>query len=391
MNEEKTFPFFSLIPKKLEKNECADLLENSALFPYISRMSETFQQPDWHGEGDVLSHTLMVCQALIEDKEFGRLDPLKQMIVYTAAVFHDIGKIRCTKTENGRLISPNHALIGSKEARAILWKDFGLCGSETLRNIRECICTLIRFHTVPVHGFEKDNCERMIMSIAAMGELIPSFSLDLLRILVRADIKGRICDDHKELLESSELFFMLAEELGAFKAPVKFPSDTARRAYFLGKTYSSDTPWYDNSWGEIILLSGLPGTGKDYLTEKFYGDIPMVSLDKIRESKGISPTDPQRIVADEAKELSKKFLREKQPFVFNATNITSIIRKKNIDLFEQYGARVRTIFLETDWNTERTRNRSREKAVPEHAVEKMLDNLEPPQINECAAVEWKCV
>ena len=41
-------------------------VKTSALRPMIGRMEETMQNPAWHGEGDVWTHTRMVCETLAE-------------------------------------------------------------------------------------------------------------------------------------------------------------------------------------------------------------------------------------------------------------------------------------------------------------------------------------
>lgn len=56
---------------------------------------------------------------------------------------------------------------------------------------------------------------------------------------------------------------------------------------------------------------------------------------------------------------ARAFLRRKEPFVFNATNLSAMIRGKWIQLFHQYGARVRIVYLETGWTERERRNASR--------------------------------
>ena len=102
----------------------------------------------------------------------------------------------------------------------------------------------------------------------------------------------------------------------------------------------------------------------------------------------ISPTDNQGLVVAEANKRAKELLRKKQPFVWNATNITSDIRALLIPLFEDYGASVKIVFLETDWNEQLRRNSSRKSEVPESAIKKMLSRLEPPEAYEAQTVEY---
>ena len=65
--------------------------------------------------------------------------------------------------------------------------------------------------------------------------------------------------------------------------------------------------------------------------------------------------------------------------------------QKQVSLFERYGASVRIIYLETDWETQRERNCSREAQVPQEAIERMLAKLVPSTPEEAKCVEWHCV
>ena len=349
------------------------------------------QNPVWHGEGDVFTHTKMVCESLLQDSRYYALEKTKKQIVFLATLLHDIGKIPCTKWEDDHWTSPSHTAVGAKMARELLWKEYGVCGTKQLQNIRECICTLIRYHSVPSHLLEQSNPEKRLLKIAAQGELIPDFSLELLQILVEADMKGRISDTKEESLEMVRLCFELAKELEVFDKVGIFASNVTKRAYFVGSNVWREQQLYDNTWGEVILMSGLPGTGKDTWIREQYRNLPVVCLDDIRKELNISPKEKQGAVIQEAKERAKQYLRKKQPFIWNSTNITSKNRTSLLELFEKYGASTRIVFLETGWEEELKRNRERKQEVPETVIIEMLKQLELPERWEAREVEWNCI
>ena len=136
-------------------------------------------------------------------------------------------------------------------------------------------------------------------------------------------------------------------------------------------------------------MSGLPGTGKDTLISSRYPDLPVVSLDDIRRRLGVSPTEKQGRVVAAAHEEAKGYLRKRRPFVWNATSIMNVLRDKQISLFEEYGASVKTLFIETSWEEELRRNASRGAAVPESVIERMLSRLEIPERGESESVVWE--
>lgn len=135
-------------------------------------------------------------------------------------------------------------------------------------------------------------------------------------------------------------------------------------------------------------MSGLPGTGKDTWIDKNLAELPMISLDDIRREHHISPKAEQGYVANIAREQAKEYLRKHQPFVWNATNITSQMRESLVSLFETYKARVRIVYLETTWRNQYERNNQRESAVPNNVVESMLGKLVPPEAHEARLTEW---
>lgn len=366
-------------------------LEKTPLSAMFEKMRGIQQNPEHHGEGNVYLHTRSVCENLVKLDGYRELAPRDKQILFVSALLHDIGKIRCTRTEDGVIVSPHHASSGAITAREMLWRDFGVCGDRDLQSFREAVCFLIRYHSFPPHAISRDNGERYFHRIASNAELADGFSIRKLCLLEKADVLGRISGNNGEWLENIEYCLMLAEDFECADAPFAFPSDFTKRAYFKEKTDWKRDEMYDGTWGEVILMSGLPGTGKDTWIRENLPDIPMVSLDALRIKLGISPTDNQGIVIAAAREEAREYLRKKQPFVWNATNITDQMRSAQISLFEDYGASVRTVFLETEWNEQLRRNGERKARVPEKAIERMLSKTTLPERFESAKVEWKTV
>lgn len=357
----------------------------STSYPGIERfwdaMEQTPQNPLYHGEGNVLIHTEMVCDALKKMPAFAALPRGQQEMLSLAAALHDVGKPRTTRMENGAWVSPHHSSAGAHMARVFLWQNQNLCGNEEASRFREGVCSLIRRHGMPVHAFDQPDG---VMQLAKFAE--GSAAVETLCILAEADILGRIAADAQALLEQVQLTRELAREIGCCTSAMSFASDVTKRAWFSGRNVHPGSPLYDDSWGEIILMSGLPGTGKDTWIQN-HCDLPMISLDAIRREWHYDAAENQTPVVKEAKERAKALLRKKQPFVWNATNLTETVRGEQIQLFEAYGASVRVVYLETDWKTNQERNRNRRDAVPEEKLDKMLGILDPPQPWEARAVE----
>ena len=357
---------------------------------FFPEMKNTFQNPAFHGEGSVYTHTQMVCEELTKMPDFKILPERQKTELFTAALLHDVGKVKTTRFENGNLESPNHALVGSHIAREFLWKECNLCGTPEKQNFRETVCNLVRYHPLPIHILDHEEPHFQARMTSSIGQLAQDFTLNLLSILSEADIKGRIASDIDEGLYRIQLFKLFAEEAGCLCEHSLFADEFTQHAYFSGRNVQPNQVLYDDTWGQVNMMSGLPGTGKDTWIAKNASDLPVISLDALREELRVDPTEGQGKVIHAAQEKAKEFLRKRQPFIWNATDITKDIRRKSIKLFERYNAKVRIIYLETEWDTLLKRNAEREKNVPENVILKMLGKLSPPTSEEAQTVEWHC-
>lgn len=95
-------------------------------FPELELLAGTEQDAEWHPEGDVWVHTLMVVDAaagIVRRNEW-RLADAERVHVMLAALLHDVGKPRTTeralKEGRWRIVSPRHEAEGEPPARAIL-------------------------------------------------------------------------------------------------------------------------------------------------------------------------------------------------------------------------------------------------------------------------------
>ena len=380
-----------LVPDSPDWTLSRERFQNTALEPLILDMARTPQNPKYHGEGDVWTHTKLVCKALTEDREFWDLPQSRRSILFLAALFHDVGKPACTRWEDGRWTSPNHGSVGAGILRRFLWQECGLCGTPEKQQLRESICNLVRYHAVPAHIISDPDAHRRLRRIAANGSLMPEFSLELLCLLSGADARGRISEDLEDMRYRTELARELAIEGECYHTSFEFYSNYSRFAYFNGKNIPPDQPIYDDTWGEVLMVSGLPGTGKDTWIRENHPELPVISLDVIREELKILPTENQGPVIEAARERAKALLRKKQPFVWNATDLSPSIRQRQVGMFAEYGAAVRLVYLETCWEEMLRRNRSRTAVVPEQAICHMMRHLTPPETWEAHQVEWICL
>ncbi|WDC30871.1 AAA family ATPase [Escherichia albertii] len=349
-------------------------------FSWVEEMHNTPQDPVHHGEGDVGVHTEMVLHALVALPEFQQLPAQQQEVLWAAALLHDVEKRSTTVQENGRILSPGHARRGELTVRQILWRDI-----PTPFVLREQIVALVRLHGLPLWLLERPGPERLLLS-AAMR-----IDTRLLALLARADLLGRQSPDQQSMLERSDLFALFCQEQQCWGKARAFASDSAHWHYLTHEQSSPDfVPWVVEPF-EVILLCGLPGMGKDrYISEQYQG-MEVISLDDMRRRINASPDDKTATgrIVQQAKEEARVFLRQKKPFVWNATNITRQLRSQLISLFTAYGARVKIVYLEVPWAQWKQQNARRKYAVPEAVVMRMASRLEVPQPDEAHSVEYR--
>jgi predicted kinase len=353
-----------------------------AQFDWIQAMADVPQDPAYHAEGDVLIHTRMVAESLVALDEWRALPPEEREVLFAAALLHDVAKPACTVVEpDGKISSRRHARKGELLAREILWLGNDLEASAPFA-LRERIAKLVRYHGLPLWFLEKSAPERAVI------EASQTTRLDRLALLAEVDVRGRVCADQQELLERVAFFRAFAQEQQCCGGPRAFPSAHSRFQYFRSEGRDPDYAAYDDTRFEVVLMSGLPGAGKDRWIREHLSDWPVISLDRLRRDLKIAPEEQQGLVVQAAKEQARELMRKQQSFVWNATNVTRLLRSQLIDFFATYHARVRIVYVEAPFDEIIRRNAARPAHVPEVVIYHLLRKLEVPDLTEAHAVEW---
>jgi putative nucleotidyltransferase with HDIG domain len=351
-------------------------------FAWIRAMGEVPQDALYHAEGDVLIHTRMVAESLIALEEWRALPAAEREVLFAAALLHDVAKPACTAIEfDGKITSKRHAQKGELLARELLWLGNDLEAPAPFK-VREQIAKLVRHHGLPLWFLEKSSPAYAVMAASQTTRL------DHLALLAEADVRGRICADQQELQERVELFRVFAQEQECYSGPRAFPSAQSRFQFFHSEGRDPTYAAYDDTRCEVVLMSGLPGAGKDTWIQEHLPDWPVISLDRLRKELRVSPDEAQGPVVQAAKEQAREFLRKHQSFVWNATNVTRLLRSQLIDLFASYQARVRIVYIEAPFDEMLRRNSARPNHVPEAVMYSMLRKLEVPDLTEAHQVEW---
>jgi tRNA nucleotidyltransferase (CCA-adding enzyme) len=153
------------------------------LWPEMAALIGCEQEPEWHPEGDVWIHTLMVI-----DQARSRISDLahaEQVIVMLGAVCHDFGKPSTTAFLDGRIRSIGHEEAGVSPATAFL--DRLNIHSIAGVDVRRDVLGMVAHHLKPGMWHKV----RDEVGDGAFRRLAQKVNLELLAVLAKADCTGR--------------------------------------------------------------------------------------------------------------------------------------------------------------------------------------------------------
>jgi tRNA nucleotidyltransferase (CCA-adding enzyme) len=152
------------------------------LLPELVPMLGCEQEPEWHPEGDVWTHTLMVVdQARARN---GDLERPRLIAVLLGALCHDLGKPATTAVIDGRIRSLNHEEAGVAPTISVLDR----LNIHTIDgfDVRTQVIGLVAHHLKPGMFHQAGN-----VSDGAFRRLAQKVDLELLARVARADCLGR--------------------------------------------------------------------------------------------------------------------------------------------------------------------------------------------------------
>lgn len=351
-------------------------------FPYVADMAACIQDPVYHAEGDVLTHTKLVMAELMRDEEFQALPPKRRNVLALAVLWHDVAKpetrVEVFDEELGRIrvSHPYHAAKGAMHA----WRDLWRAGAPL--DVRRDVFALVLGHQQIFRVLQNADPRLALARLSTLGSIYE------LTMLAKADNRGRICPNKRVADDEMDLVRIAAEENGCLHTPWPFASDQARLRFARGIKDSLFFEPQPPKGSRVIILSGLPGMGKDTYARTVLKDYAHVSLDQTREERDIGPTDNQGQVIQATIEACRTHLRAKTPFVFNATNLTRLQRSKWATMAIAYDAHVSIHALDVSEGRMRKNNRERKDSVPDTVIDRMIGKWEPPTPLEAHSVVW---
>lgn len=230
--------FHKLLLKGSRPSLGLDFLDDCDLirfFPELAELRGVPQDPEWHPEGDVWIHTLMVVDAAAKLRTD---DPAEDEALMFAALCHDLGKPATTELAQGRVRSRGHDRAGLPPTEAMLGR---LCASNELRGV---VAVLVLHHLAPALYFQDGAgpraYRRLARELAASGA-----SMGLLERVARADHLGRTTEEAlRHEFPAGDAFLEKAHELAI---PAEGPTDAVLGRHLTARGLSPS-----KRFGEIL-------------------------------------------------------------------------------------------------------------------------------------------
>ncbi len=153
-----------------------------AHYPELAALPGVPQDPEWHPEGDVWTHTLHCLDALVTLPGWKSTDGETQRVLSLATLSHDLAKPSCTRVERRdgreRIISPGHESAGGPLTEAFLAR-LHLPAALVAR-----IVPLVTHHLAHLQEHTPKAVRRLALRLAPA-------TIEELGILITADASGR--------------------------------------------------------------------------------------------------------------------------------------------------------------------------------------------------------
>ena len=194
-------------------------------FPELYALIGVPQDPIWHPEGDVWTHTLMAVDKMVELKRGDEKHDLKMMF---AILCHDLGKATHTQITPEKISAIGHEKAGVEPTKSFLYR------LTNEHDFIDSILPLVRHHLAPsiyFRGGAKDSTIRKLATKVNIEELVTVARADFLGRTTEASLKG--------VYEAGDWLLKKAEELDVYSEPLK-PLLQGRDLIKLGFTPSKE-------------------------------------------------------------------------------------------------------------------------------------------------------
>jgi tRNA nucleotidyltransferase (CCA-adding enzyme) len=175
-----------LLLARLPSQALAILRETQLLrfFPQLEALCGVAQEPTWHPEGDVFTHTLRVVDEAARERTGDAFDDQALMF---GALCHDFGKATTTELRDGRVVSRGHSRAGVEPTQALLAR------LRAPKALTAAVSALVLHHLAPAEFVKPGGAEAGPRAYRRLARALRAQRVDfeLLLRLARADFLGK--------------------------------------------------------------------------------------------------------------------------------------------------------------------------------------------------------
>jgi predicted kinase len=331
----------------------------------LARMDATPQNPRYHREGSVLAHTQYVLQQFQAHQDQFGLTEEEKLVLYWAAVLHDVGKIVTTIWQDERHRSPGHERASLPFAQEIL-----LQHPEISTASRRKILDLVRWHGLPLRFAQTQQPIEVVKKLGTRTDL------RLLGIFALCDFWGRDCDDKQEMLaimgNFKELIVPQVEfELGKY-AELEAATMTWNlrhknaiwNAYKMGDMRllekllpARQTDTLETRGQRVTIVFGPPLAGKTTWLDQHYPDHFRVSLHEHEFTNAMRGNEyliARKLI--ELKHLMRVYLNRHQHVVLESRDLDENIRLRLAEVLRDMPVELDYVMVEAGLDEMHDRN-----------------------------------
>ena len=138
---------------------------------------------------------------------------------------------------------------------------------------------------------------------------------------------------------------------------------------------------------ELIVMCGLPGSGKSYWAESYVKTHPsyeIISTDKMRQELFGDESDQSNnwLVFVTAYQRLVSIIESGKSAIFDATNLKRKDRKKIVKFFSRYNIPLKLVWMNTPMEVCKLRNSQRKRFVENLVIDKMSECFIEPTREE---------
>lgn len=245
------------------------------IHPEFPPLVETQQEKEWHPEGNVWIHTLMVVDEAAKIIQRERLESNNALTVLLGALCHDLGKPMVTEYKDGRIISYEHETVGEEPTKKFL-------ATIKIDNLmRDKVIKLVTNHLIPTMFYVEEVVRNNKISDGAIRRLanrIYPATIQELVFVSEADHLGRGLFDQeiKEQLLLPENQFPVGEWLLKRARDLEVedsrPADLTRSRDWISLGYKRG-----ENIGKLIRLSNSLRDEKKFSREMVFGIVDKIN------------------------------------------------------------------------------------------------------------------